>query len=115
MTKKQKGFFVSGTDTEVGKTFITAGLAGMFLNAGLKVGIMKPVASGMVEKDGQFISEDVEFLKRVLNLNDDNSLINPYCFKTPIAPGVAARHENVVVDCCRIASRSCVLRQVRRL
>ena len=93
-----KCIFITGTDTEVGKTFITAGIGALFLNRGFTVGIMKPVASGALIQNNMPISEDVAFYKHVLNLKDDYNLINPYCFKEPIAPGVAAKREGVMVN-----------------
>lgn len=92
------GVFITGTDTGVGKTFITAGLASLLLKTGMKVGIMKPVASGAIERDSNLVSEDVEFFYQIFKFRDDYNLINPYCFKAPIAPGVAARAENIIVN-----------------
>ena len=92
-----KGVFIAGTDTEVGKTFVTAGIAAGLMKKGFSVGIMKPVASGAVNKNGKLISEDADFYHRIFNLDDDYNLINPYCFKAVLAPGVAARLEGVSV------------------
>ena len=92
-----KGVFITGTDTEVGKTFVTAGIASGLRNKGFSVGIMKPVASGAVNKNGELFSEDVVFYRQIFNLEDDYSLINPYCFEAVLAPGVAARVEGVSV------------------
>ncbi|MGR3180006.1 MAG: dethiobiotin synthase [Candidatus Anammoxibacter sp.] len=93
-----KGIFVTGTGTGVGKTFVTAGIAASLMKRGYKVGIMKPVASGATEEHGRLVSEDVAFYKQIFNFNDDYDLINPYCFKAPVAPGVAARQEGVIVS-----------------
>lgn len=92
-----KTIFIAGTDTEVGKTFVTAGIAALFLKRGFSVGFMKPVASGGIAENYGLISEDVAFYKQIFNIGDDYELINPYCFKAKLAPGVAAREEGVVV------------------
>ena len=93
-----RGVFIAGTDTGVGKTFITAGLVSLLLKTGIKVGVMKPVASGAITQNSKLVSEDVEFFYKIFKLKDAYNVVNPFCFKTPIAPGVAARQENVIVD-----------------
>ena len=56
-----KSFFITGTDTDVGKTYVTAGLAVALRKMGVDVGVMKPFAAGTAQKKG-FKSEDVEIL-----------------------------------------------------
>lgn len=92
------GIFIVGTDTGVGKTFVTVCLAAILLKKGLRTGVMKPVASGGVVKAGRLVSEDAVFFIDVLKLKDYYHVINPYCFIAPAAPGVAARMENITVD-----------------
>lgn len=92
------GIFITGTDNEAGKTFVTAGIGAMLLKTGLRVGIMKPIASGGTIKEGRLVSKDAVFLKDALKLNDDYDLINPYCLKTPMVPGLAARIDNITID-----------------
>lgn len=74
-----KGFFVTGTDTGVGKTEVAAYLARYFTSKGLSVGTMKPVATGN--------SEDARILR-----------VNPVSFRLPLAPLTASRLEKVKVD-----------------
>ncbi len=93
-----RGIFITGTDTEVGKTFATACIAALLLKTGLRVGIMKPVASGAYIDNGKPVSGDVAFFKKLFGFNDDPKLINPYCFIDPIAPGLAAGNANVKVS-----------------
>lgn len=93
-----KAIFITGSDTGVGKTFVTAGIAASLLYGGQKVGVMKPVASGGLLKNGRIVSGDVEFYIRTLGLRDGYDVLNPYCLKTALAPGVAARLEGVAVD-----------------
>lgn len=81
-------FFITGTDTDVGKTYITAGLAVSFRKMGIDVGVMKPFAAGAAQKKG-FKSEDVEILSRAAQTNDSEKLINPQFFPIPASPYTA--------------------------
>jgi len=81
-------FFITGTDTDVGKTYITAGLAVSFRKMGIDVGIMKPFAAGNSQKKG-FKSEDVEILSRAAQVNDPEELVNPQFFPIPASPYTA--------------------------
>jgi len=76
--KKYKAIFITGTDTEVGKTFVTAELAKELRHQGLSVGIMKPVSCGL--------NNDATYLKKRLNLDDPQELLNPYNFPLPLCP-----------------------------
>jgi dethiobiotin synthetase len=97
-----KGFFVIGTDTGVGKTFVTAGIAAVLKEKGVNVGIMKPIETGCPEKDGKLEPQDAFFLKKISGVDDDIDLINPYRFKAPLAPAVASRVEDKTVELKRI-------------
>ena len=81
-------FFITGTDTDVGKTYITAGLAVSFRKMGIDVGVMKPFAAGNAQKKG-FKSEDIEILSRAAQVNDPEELINPQFFPIPASPYTA--------------------------
>lgn len=85
-----KSFFITGTDTGVGKTMIAAAMAAVFRRKAISVGVMKPVASG-----GR---EDAELLIKGAGVSDEISVVNPYCLKTPVAPAVAADMEGVTID-----------------
>ncbi len=58
------GIFITGTDTNIGKTVIAAGLAGALKNKGYSVGVMKAVQSGAGIKNGKLYSPDIEFMKK---------------------------------------------------
>jgi len=83
-----KSIFITGTDTDVGKTYITAGLAVTLRKIGVDVGIMKPFAAGTPQKKG-FKSEDVEILANAAQVNDSESLLNPQYFPIPASPYTA--------------------------
>jgi len=83
-----KSLFISGTDTDVGKTYVTAGLAVTLRRMGIDVGIMKPFAAGIAQKKG-FKSEDVEILANSAQVNDSEKLLNPQFFPIPASPYTA--------------------------
>jgi dethiobiotin synthetase len=90
------GIFIIGTDTEVGKTVVAAGLAGTLKLEGVNVGVMKPVATGGVRREGVLVSPDALFMSAAADLPVEPQLVNPYCYEVPAAPLVAARgHEPV--------------------
>ena len=83
-----KSIFITGTDTDVGKTYITAGLAVTLRKMGLDIGIMKPFAAGNAQKNG-FKSEDVEILSKAAQVNDPENLVNPQFFPISASPYTA--------------------------
>ena len=93
-------YFVTGTDTNVGKTLISVALLHAYAARGRRVVGMKPVAAG---RDGSGQHEDVIRLQSAGNVQVDLSLINPYCFASAIAPHLAAQQEHVEIDLSRIA------------
>ncbi len=95
MTPRTQAFFVTGTDTGVGKTFATCALLHAFRKAGSTALAMKPVAAG-VDAEGR--NEDVELLRAASSVAVDRALINPYCFKEAIAPHLAAQFHGQVID-----------------
>jgi len=81
-TSRVRGVFITGTDTGVGKTVVACALAAWARHHGLDVGVMKPVATG-----GR---EDAEWLVASAGVDDSWPLVNPVCFKEPLAPWTAA-------------------------
>ncbi|MFA4956052.1 MAG: dethiobiotin synthase [Candidatus Methanoperedens sp.] len=92
------GIFITGTDTNIGKTVIAAGLAGALNNKGYSVGVMKAVQSGAGIKNGLLYSPDIEFIKKVMDVNDEMELVCPYLLKEAMAPGIAAEIEGKNID-----------------
>lgn len=92
------GFFVTGTDTGVGKTFVSCLLLHALAKQHKTVVGMKPIAAG-IEK-GQWL--DVESLRTASNVDIDVKLINPYALDSPIAPHIAARQQDVEIDLKKI-------------
>jgi dethiobiotin synthetase len=99
-----KGLFVTGTDTDVGKTVIAAGLAGVFKKKGLKVGVMKPIQTGGIKKSRKLISLDIELMIKTSGISEDINLLNPYCMEPPVAPLVASQITGINLDIKKILS-----------
>ncbi len=95
------GIFITGTDTEVGKTVVAAGLAMVLKDRGFKVGVMKPVATGCYGNEGRLISNDAAFLMEAAQ-NEYPHLSCPSRFRNPLAPNVAAMLEKREVDIAHI-------------
>ena len=94
-------YFVTGTDTGVGKTLISCALLHGFAAQGKRVAGMKPVAAGC-DDDGQ--NEDVLQLRAAGNVAVGYGQINPYCFVPAIAPHLAAQLAGVIMQFSRIAA-----------
>ena len=94
-----QSYFVIGTDTNVGKTYVASALVKHFAAIGLKTVGMKPVASGCeLNEKNELINEDVTALISASNINADLGLINPYRFVPAIAPHIAAEQAGVKID-----------------
>ncbi len=107
MTIKSNGIFVTGTDTDCGKTIIAGGLARALLLKGINVGVMKPVATwgDPAREPGarvKWISEDALHLRQAAATSDALPLINPFCFKLPMAPWPASLVEKKKIKIDRI-------------
>ncbi len=107
MSQLINGVFVTGTDTDCGKTLIAGGIARALLKKGHNVGVMKPIATwgdpfrepGMKRK---WVSEDALHLRLCAATSDALDLINPVCFKAAMAPWPAARLEKKNIDVERV-------------
>lgn len=98
---RQQAYFVTGTDTEVGKTFATCALLHVARQQNLNALGMKPVAAG-VDVSGR--NEDVEQLIAASSFAAPRELVNPYCFESPVAPHIAAAIEQRPIDPAHIAA-----------
>ena len=96
------GFFITGTDTGVGKTLVTAGLLRAYADKGVRAVGMKPVAAGLMLHEGEWINDDVLMLKSESNAEVmskmSNTSINPYALKRAIAPHIAAAQEGISIE-----------------
>ena len=87
--------FVTGTDTEIGKTRITVGLLEKAGQLGLKSLGIKPVASGSEMAKEGLRNEDALEHQKASTYVCDYAVINPFCFAPAIAPHIVAEQENV--------------------
>ena len=85
----EKGYFITGTDTNAGKTWATIALMRYFKQQGKSVAGMKPVASGCFMQDGQLKNEDALLIQENASLKIDYDLINPYAYELPVSPHIA--------------------------
>lgn len=96
------GVFVTGTDTGVGKTLVSAALVHGGTTLGLRAAGLKPVAAGCRCEQGRLVSEDVELLQAAANVQLAQQLANPYAFEPPLAPHIAAQQAAVRIDLAAI-------------
>jgi dethiobiotin synthetase len=99
-----KGIFITGTDTDVGKTWVAAGLTAALRGRGVAAVYFKPVQSGCPRQEGRLIPTDAGFARTLAHLTEPLDTLTPITLGLPLAPGVAAAQEGVVVDLERIAT-----------
>lgn len=93
----KQAYFVTGTDTGIGKTTVSCLLLRAYAAQGLKAIGMKPVASGCERNGNVLVSEDVAQLQAASNVEAPLRLINPYAFEPPLAPHIAAEQAGVEI------------------
>jgi len=92
------GFFITGTDTEIGKTFVSTLLIRLLVEDGLQVVGMKPIASDATKINGELQNEDALALMAASNVAADYKTINPYVFYEAVSPHIAAAKEKITID-----------------
>ncbi|MBI4652590.1 dethiobiotin synthase [Candidatus Desantisbacteria bacterium] len=108
---KTKGIFITGTDTGIGKTIVSAGIARALSTMGFNIGVMKPIATGAIKSKNGLISEDAIFLKESITSPDPLSLINPSVYYHPLAPSVAAQISGTPVNIKKIMKCFSILKK----
>jgi len=93
-----KGLFITGTDTGVGKTYISQKILQQLSAQSISCVAMKPVASGAVQTEHGLRNADALTLQSAANVDVPYELLNPYCFEPAIAPHLAAQQSGVVID-----------------
>jgi dethiobiotin synthetase len=91
----KQAFFLTGTDTEIGKTFITCALLHHAQGRGLLAAGIKPVAAGT---DAAGRNDDVENIRAASNVVLAEDILNPYCFQSAVAPHLAAAEEGRTIE-----------------
>lgn len=98
-TSALPGLFVTGTDTGVGKTRIASAIASVLSREGLRVGVLKPVATGAERIEGVgWRSEDAEALIAAIDREVPLDRVAPLLFEAPLAPPVAARESGTTLQ-----------------
>lgn len=98
------GVFISGTDTNIGKTVVTTALAQVLRDAGVDAIPFKPIQTGARWENGAWHRDDVAFYKKHLDIIHDDDEICPVCYEEPVAPSVAARFSGKSLDINQIAT-----------
>jgi dethiobiotin synthetase len=93
-----RGWFVTGTDTGVGKTLVTLALMRLLQEAGQHVAGMKPVASGCARTPEGLRNDDALRLRAQSDVQLEYAVHNPYAFAPPIAPHLAAQQAGITID-----------------
>lgn len=93
-----RGIFVTGTDTEVGKTLFSAALLLRLGAAGIRAAACKPVAAGCRRVDGRLVNDDAELLARLAPVRRPLEDVNPVALEPAIAPHIAAAEAGVALD-----------------
>jgi dethiobiotin synthetase len=90
--------FITGTDTGVGKTLISVSLVRALVLQGLRVSVMKPIASGSEHTPIGLRNADALALMQATNVAAAYEVVNPYCYFPAISPHIAAKEANIPVD-----------------
>jgi dethiobiotin synthetase len=101
---KIKGIFITGTDTDVGKTWVAAGLTAVLRERGVNAVYFKPIQSGCPEEAGRLLPTDARLAIEVAGLPEPLAALTPITLRLPLAPGVAASQAGVEVDLHQIAA-----------
>jgi dethiobiotin synthetase len=104
-----KGFFVTGTDTGVGKTIITAALILAVSRLGFKTGGMKPVETGCLKEDNALIPADGMFIRTIGHMEENIDRVSPCRFLNPLSPLSASEIAGIPVDLQKIREACCSL------
>jgi dethiobiotin synthetase len=94
----KKGFFITGTDTGVGKTYVAEGIAVECKKRKINVGVMKPAETGCRVIAGRLVPRDALRLLNAAGTRDALALVNPFRFRKPLAPSIAAELEDSMVS-----------------
>lgn len=99
------GYFVTGTNTEVGKTLVSCALLHALRAHHTKVVGMKPVAAGATLTAQGWVNEDTQALRAASNLAVPPELDNPYCLPDPMSPHLAAKRAGQTIEVSVLAQR----------
>jgi dethiobiotin synthetase len=109
-----RGFFITGTDTDVGKTWVSVALLRYFRHQGYSVAGMKPVAAGCQWRDGRLFNQDALLLQANASPLPVYQQVNPYAFEAAVSPhlaaaGVEVRLETILAAYSELAANADVV------
>ena len=106
----EQGYFITGTDTNAGKTWATVTLIEYFKNRHKSVVALKPVASGCDYQNGRLVNADALLLQRHASIELAYEVVNPYAYAAPISPHLAGKQDpadiEVIANCCQQVKES---------
>ncbi|SMP51067.1 dethiobiotin synthase [Fibrobacter sp. UWB10] len=102
LSSKSKGYFVTATGTDVGKTFVTALLVKKWRDSGIDAGYYKAALSGAELRDGKWVAGDADYVKRIAGLSDSQEQLVSYVYKEAVSPHLAARKEGNPVELTKV-------------
>lgn len=88
-----KGIFITATDTDAGKTFITAGILYLLRKNGFNASYFKAALSGAEKANGELVPGDTDFVCKVSGLSEDYNLLTPFVYETAVSPHLASKLE----------------------
>lgn len=97
-----KGYFVTATGTDVGKTFVTALLVKKWRDSGIDAGYYKAALSGAELRNGKWVAGDADYVKTVAGLHDSQEELVSYVYKEAVSPHLAARKEGNPVELSKV-------------
>jgi dethiobiotin synthetase len=101
-----KALFITGTDTDVGKTYCAVTLMKLFNEKGYKTYGMKPIASGcFLNRQGHLVNEDALALQEMATIKRSYHGVNPYSFEEPIAPHIAAKKAGIQLSVASVVEK----------
>ncbi len=100
----RRDYFITGTDTGIGKTLVAAALLRRLREAGVKVAGMKPIAAGAIAGPEGPANDDALLLQAESSVHQSYAIVNPWLFEPAIAPHIAAAESGVAIDTARIVA-----------
>lgn len=97
-----KGYFITATGTDVGKTYVTALLVKKWRDLGIDAGYYKAALSGAEFRDGKWVAGDADYVKRFANIDDSQEQLVSYVYKEAVSPHLAARKEGNPVELSKV-------------
>lgn len=102
--QKTGGFFITGTDTDCGKTHVSSALIAHLAHKGKRVAGLKPIASGFELSGGKWRNHDIDSITQASSVKLPEKLVNRYAYNDPIAPHIAADAAGDLIEVEKIVS-----------